>query len=77
MSLETSLLKILACPIDKGQLLYYPDEELLYNPRLRRLYRIDGDVPVMLAAQSEPVSSQEHGRLMRRAELGWAVSTMS
>jgi uncharacterized protein len=77
VSLEASLLKILACPIDKGELLYFDDEDVLYNPRLRRLYRVARGVPVMLATESEAVSVDEHGRLMRRAELGAAASTMS
>jgi uncharacterized protein len=77
MALEHALLKILACPVDKGGLLYFDDEMTLYNPRLRRRYRIAGGVPVMLATESEAVSVDEHGALMRRAELGGAVSTMS
>lgn len=77
MSLEAPLMKILACPIDKGELLYFDDEDVLYNPRLRRLYRVAGGVPVMLATESEAVSGDQHGRLMRRAELGGAVCTMS
>ena len=76
MALETPLLTILACPIDKGELLYFYDEDILYNPRLRRLYRVTRGVPVMLVAESEAVSSDEHGRFMGRAELGGAVSTM-
>jgi uncharacterized protein YbaR (Trm112 family) len=75
VSLEAPLLKILACPIDKGELLYFDDEELLYNPRLRRRYRISDDVPLMLADQSEAVTENEHARLMQRAGQGTAVST--
>jgi uncharacterized protein len=77
VSLEAPLLKILACPIDKGELLYFEDEDVLYNPRLRRLYRVVRGVPVMLANESEAVSGDEHGRLMRRAELGAGASTVS
>jgi uncharacterized protein len=77
VSLEAPLLKILACPIDKGELLYFHDEDVLYNPRLRRLYRIAGGVPVMLATESEAVSVDDHGYLLRRAGLGGAVRTMS
>jgi uncharacterized protein len=77
VSLEPPLLKILACPIDKGELLYFDDEDVLYNPRLHRLYRVTGGVPVMLAIESQAVSGDEHGRLIRRAELGEAVATMS
>jgi uncharacterized protein YbaR (Trm112 family) len=58
-------------------LLYFDHEDVLYNPRLRRLYRVARGVPVMLAAESEAVSGEEHGCLMRSAELGGAVKTMS
>ena len=34
MALDPKLLEILACPKDKGPLLYFADEESLYNPRL-------------------------------------------
>jgi uncharacterized protein YbaR (Trm112 family) len=77
VSLEAPLLKILACPIDKGELLYFDDDDFLYNPRLRRRYRVACGVPVMLAAESEAVSGDEHGSLMRRFERGGAVATMS
>jgi uncharacterized protein len=77
VSLEASLLKILACPIDKGELLYFADENVLYNPRLRRIFRIAGGVPVMLACESEAVSVDDHGCLMQRAELGAAIRTLS
>ena len=34
MALDPKLLEILACPEDKGPLLYFEDESSLYNPRL-------------------------------------------
>jgi uncharacterized protein YbaR (Trm112 family) len=75
LALEGPLLKILSCPIDKGGLLYFGDENTLYNPRLRRRYPINGDVPVLLAPGAETVSDEEHARLMRLAGLGRAVTT--
>lgn len=75
MALEQALLKILVCPVDKGGLLYFDDERLLYNPRLRRRYRISDDVPVLLAHQAETVSDDEHSRLLTRASSGAAVPT--
>ena len=49
MALDPQLLEILACPDDKGPLLYFADEDTLYNPRLKRRYRIlDGDIPALL-----------------------------
>ena len=38
MALDPKLLEILACPEDKGPLLYFEDESSLYNPRLHRRY---------------------------------------
>ena len=39
MALDPQLLEILACPEDKGPLLYFADEDALYNPRLKRALR--------------------------------------
>jgi uncharacterized protein len=52
--------------------MYFADEDLLYNPRLRRAYRIDEGVPVMLAERAEPVPEREHERLITRARDGAA-----
>jgi uncharacterized protein len=75
MALDEALLEILVCPIDKGGLLYFADEALLYNPRLRRGYRIENDIPVMLAHGAAPVADEEHARLIERARMGDAVGT--
>lgn len=63
MTLDPQLLEILVCPIDKGPLVYIPEEETLYNPRLRRRYLIRQGIPVMLADESEEVDEKEHVRL--------------
>ena len=52
MALDPQLLEILACPEDKGPLLYFETEDSLYNPRLKRRYRIDDDIPVMLVEEA-------------------------
>jgi uncharacterized protein len=70
MALEDALLDILVCPIDKRGLLYFADDAVLYNPRLRRLYRIENGVPMMLASQAVPVPDEEHQRLMKCARRG-------
>jgi uncharacterized protein len=75
MALDEALLEILVCPIDKGGLLYFADEALLYNPRLQRSYRIENGIPVMLAQQAAPVADDEHARLIERARSGNAVGT--
>jgi uncharacterized protein YbaR (Trm112 family) len=68
MALDPMLLEILACPEDKGPLLYFADEDALYNPRLRRRYAVRDGIPVMLIEEAETVSDEEHGRLMAKAE---------
>jgi uncharacterized protein YbaR (Trm112 family) len=67
MALDPKLLEILACPKDKGPLLYFVDEESLYNPRLRMRYRITDDIPVMLIDEAETVDEAEHQRLEAKA----------
>ncbi len=68
MALDPMLVEILACPEDKGPLLYFADEDALYNPRLRRRYAIRDGIPVMLIDEAETVSEEEHDRLMAKAE---------
>lgn len=68
MALDPMLVEILACPEDKGPLLYFADEEALYNPRLHRRYLIRDGIPVMLIDEAEAVSGEEHERLTAKAE---------
>lgn len=68
MALDPVLLEILACPADKGPLLYFADEDSLYNPRLRRRYAIRDGIPVMLTDEAETVEEPEHERLLAKAE---------
>lgn len=70
MGLERALLDILVCPIDRRGLLYFADDAVLYNPRLRRLYRIENDIPLMLPKLAVPVPDEEHNRLMKCARRG-------
>jgi uncharacterized protein YbaR (Trm112 family) len=66
---DETLLSILVCPADRGPLLLVgkDDRELLYNPRLRRAYRIDDGIPVLLVDEAIEVSEDEHAQLMARA----------
>ncbi len=68
MALDPRLLEILACPQDKGPLLYFADEQSLYNARLRRRYAIRDDIPIMLIDEAEDVNDGEHERLLAKAE---------
>ena len=67
MALDAKLLEILACPEDKGPLLYFEDEQALYNPRLQRRYAVRDDIPIMLIDEAEPVDDAEHQRLLAKA----------
>lgn len=66
MSLDPQLLAILACPVDKGPLFYVADEDILYNPRLKRRYDVRADIPIMLPDEAVIVDDIEHERLMAR-----------
>jgi uncharacterized protein YbaR (Trm112 family) len=62
VALDEKLLEILACPDDKGPLLYFPDEDL------RRRYAVRDDIPIMLIDEAEAVDDAEHDRLLAKAE---------
>lgn len=68
MAIDPRLLEILACPEDKGPLLYFPADGALYNPRLKRKYKVQDDIPVMLVEESEAVGDAEHGTFLERAK---------
>jgi uncharacterized protein YbaR (Trm112 family) len=67
VALDPQLLDILACPDDKGPLLYFEAEGSLYNPRLKRRYAIRDDIPIMLVDEAETVDDAEHERLVALA----------
>lgn len=67
MALATQLLEILACPSDKGPLLYFEAEQSLYNPRLKLRYSIVDDIPIMLIDKAETVDDAEGERLVALA----------
>jgi uncharacterized protein YbaR (Trm112 family) len=73
--LEDGLLAILACPIDKGPLLYLSDQAMLYNPRLQRAYRVEDGVPIMLASGGTPVTDDQHEKILERVRRGEAAAT--
>lgn len=59
--LDDTLLNILVCPQDRGPLLLVDGQ--LYNPRLKRAYRIDDGIPVLLVDEARDVDDEEHARL--------------
>lgn len=71
MKPDDPLLKILACPLDKGPLHLVPPDgpeqtEVLYNPRLQRRYPIVDGIPQLLPSSGEQVSDDEHNELLKR-----------
>jgi len=75
VALDPKLLEILACPEDKGPLLYLPDEDSLYNPRLHRRYAIRDDIPIMLVDEAETVDDAEHQRIQAKVKTEGIVPT--
>jgi uncharacterized protein len=77
---DAALLSILVCPDDRGPLLFVRDEslrdargagEFLYNPRLRRAYRVDDGIPVLLIDEAFAVSDDAaHQRMLDHAADG-------
>ncbi|MBL3669952.1 Trm112 family protein [Streptomyces sp. M2CJ-2] len=83
MKPDDPLLRILACPLDKGPLHLLTAaatagdgagdgglEEALYNPRLRRRYPVLDGIPQLLPSSGEQVSDEEHERLLARVSEG-------
>jgi len=75
MPLDPLLMELLACPEDKGPLLWFEDEQMLYNPRLLRGYQVRDGIPVMLVEEAVPFDAAEHERLMALAAEGNAPET--
>lgn len=70
MVVDDKLLSILVCPQDRGPLLL-AGTEWLYNPRLRRAYRIEDGIPVLLVDEAVAIEDDaEHRRLLELAGSG-------
>ena len=67
MVLDPRLVEILACPEDKGPLLYFEAEGFFYNSRLRRRYEVEDGIPIMLIDEATTLDGDEHDRVMARA----------
>jgi uncharacterized protein YbaR (Trm112 family) len=77
VTLDAFLLEVLACPADKGPLVWFEDEGMLYNPRLHKGYRVDDGIPVLLVDEAVEVDNAEHERLMAKADAERAPTTGS
>jgi uncharacterized protein len=67
--IDETLLGILVCPDDRGplSLVNRGSDALLYNPRLRRAYRIEDGIPVLLVDEAVDISDDEHERFIAQA----------
>ena len=73
MPLDSLLIEILVDPEDKQPLYYFADDEVLYNPRLRRSYEVRDGIPILLITEATAVDDEEHER--RNAALSSATAT--
>ncbi len=60
MALDSFLLALLEDPVDHGELLYVPSENVLYNPRKRVVYEVRDTIAVLLPDEAKPVSDAQH-----------------
>lgn len=75
VTIDAALLKILACPDDKGTLWLSADGSFLYNPRLRRAYEVRDGIAVMLVDEARAVGDEEHASLEAQIAAGSLVAT--
>lgn len=75
VTIDAALLKILACPDDKGRLWLSADGSFLYNPRLRRAYEVRDGIAVMLIDEARSVDDAEHASLEAQIAAGSLVAT--
>ncbi|WP_419841932.1 Trm112 family protein [Candidatus Poriferisodalis sp.] len=72
VGLDPVLAAVLACPQDKGPLYFVPEDDLLYNPRLRRTYAVENGIPVLLideAADVDPAAAEAFDERIERGDL--------
>jgi uncharacterized protein YbaR (Trm112 family) len=60
MTMDKSLLEILACPICKGELLFDEETQELICRFDRLAFPLIHDIPIMLEARARRLSSEEH-----------------
>lgn len=66
--IHPDLLKILVCPDSRAPLVVVDDGSLLStDPKTRRLYRVEDEIPILLVEESRQVEPAEHGKLIDQA----------
>lgn len=61
--LDAKLLEILVCPVTKASLTYKPERDELWCRASGLAYPIRDDIPIMLEAESRPLTAQERASL--------------
>ena len=61
--------------MDKEPLRYFEAEELLYNPRLKKSFRVEGTIPVLLPSEATDVDDETAKRLDAAIAKGKGVET--
>jgi uncharacterized protein YbaR (Trm112 family) len=60
MALDQFLVSVLQDPTDHDVLYYVESAQVLYNPRRKVAYAINGAIPVLLPDEAREVSEAEH-----------------
>lgn len=60
MALDSFLLALLEDPVDHGELLYVPSDNVLYNPRRRVVYQVRDSIAVLLPDECREATDAEH-----------------
>jgi uncharacterized protein YbaR (Trm112 family) len=60
MALDQFLVSVLQDPTDHDVLYYVESAQVLYNPRRKVAYAINGAIPVLLPDDAREVSEAEH-----------------
>lgn len=66
MVIDNDLLSILVCPETKSPLVLDENSLVSKHPEVRRRYRIDDGIPVMLIDESEVLSKEEWEAIMKK-----------
>jgi uncharacterized protein YbaR (Trm112 family) len=66
MAIDKDLLEILVCPDSKAPLVLDGDTLVSTDPRTRRRYRIEDDIPIMLIDESEVVPEEAWREILAR-----------
>ena len=66
MPIDNKLLEILVCPDTKAPLVLDGETLVSTDPEIRRRYRIEDDIPIMLIDESEILNENEWRQIMIR-----------